>query len=63
MLVLQRKEKQKVIITTPEGRVIEVYLVRVYKDKRARIGFVLDKDISIEREERLTGVPDQSSDD
>ena len=51
MLVFSRHINEKVIISTPEGRVIEVILVDVLPPYKARIGFTADREVTIHREE------------
>lgn len=50
MLVLSRAVNESVVIRTPEGREIRVYIVRAEKGC-ARLGFEADREIIIDREE------------
>jgi carbon storage regulator len=52
MLVLSRKVGGKIIIETPEKRVIELVLVQI-KGKQIRLGIKSDKDVKIDRAEAL----------
>ncbi len=54
MLILSRNERQRVTITTPEGRKIVVILVEG-RPRYARLGFEADQDVTIMREELEDG--------
>lgn len=49
MLVLMQREGDAVIISLPDGRTVEVRLVKVERG-RARIGYAADRDIPINRD-------------
>lgn len=50
MLVIGRKKGDKVIIKTPEGRVVEVTIVRV-KGVQTRLGFKCENEVFVGRAE------------
>lgn len=52
MLVLTRKKFDKVILTLPDGSVIEVSIVDIDRNK-VKVGFEADRSIVIVREELL----------
>lgn len=55
MLVLSRKEHEKLVLTTAEGVEIIVCIVKV-KGNRVRVGIQAPKDIAVRRQELLETV-------
>lgn len=50
MLVCSRKTNERMVITTPEGRLIRMTIVELRGDK-VRVGFEADRDVVIDRQE------------
>jgi len=50
MLVLSRKKNETIIIETPEGRIIEVEVVRI-GDGSIRLGVNAEKEVKVRRKE------------
>lgn len=50
MLVLSRRLGEQIVITTPEGRKIEVTVVDIGREK-IRLGVQADKEVTIHRRE------------
>lgn len=50
MLVLSRKKNEKIIMTLPDGRVIETIVADIRGDK-VRLGIAAPTDVTIDREE------------
>jgi sRNA-binding carbon storage regulator CsrA len=51
-LSLGRKQGEKVVIRTPEGRTITVTVAQISNDnKRVRLAFTAEKEVRIDREE------------
>lgn len=50
MLVLSRKENQRVMVEFPDGPLVEVMVVEIRGDK-VRLGFVAPPEVPIHREE------------
>lgn len=50
MLILTRKQDEKIVITTPDGIRITVMVVAIRGDK-VRLGIEAPKDVAIHREE------------
>lgn len=55
MLVLTRREGNAVVLTTPGGEKIEVYLVKI-KGKQARIGIEAAKNVIVMRKEAADAI-------
>ena len=50
MLVLSRKKNESIVIETPEGRVIEIEIVRI-GDGTIRLGINAEKEVKVRRKE------------
>ena len=50
MLVLSRKVGEKIVITTPEGRRIELLIIEALRGK-ARVGVHADREVRVNRME------------
>lgn len=50
LLILSRHNEQSVVITLPDGRTIDVYVLEI-KKKRVRLRFRGPKDVRIDRSE------------
>ncbi len=52
MLVLSRKRQEKVVLTLPDGSVVNVILVAIDRNK-VQLGFEAPLSVAIDRAERL----------
>lgn len=51
MLVLARKLYEKIIVTLPDGRLMEIVIVEIVHGYKVRLGFSAPDDVMVNREE------------
>lgn len=63
MLVLDRYERQEVVLTMSDGRIIRVVYLGMDRYGKARLGFEAPLDVAIDRAEVLRKRPEEEIED